>query len=343
MLTLEFRVFGPQVRYMKIFMLSALTLAVTLTGCSDIAPVSESAAARVAEARARNDGPAIWVAKDYDSTLYLFGTVHLLPDDLSWQKEDMRQAFSEAGTVFFEVDTGEAGQLEAAVLTNKLGLRSDGLRLSDKLDNFQLNLLEAASNNGDIPLAALDSMYPWLAAEFLTLSAAQQQGLKPELSADEALKSRAARQGKNVIYLETMESAIRASADLPGFVQAELLTETLENFNTLGPELSRISDAWALGRTEYLTTELIQPMRERSPEIFNALLRDRNKDWVKTLARFMDDSGTGFVAVGTAHLLGEDSLLDELREQGYDVRRYYAFQGDNVINTTDAVILRPEK
>ena len=82
-------------------------------------------------------------------------------------------------------------------------------------------------------------------------------------------------------------------------------------------------------------------MKAHSPDVFNALLRDRNRKWASKLSRFMEDSGTGFVAVGTAHLLGEGSLLDELREQGYDVRRHYAFQGENVIKPIDARIEQP--
>ena len=62
---------------------------------------------KIAAAHARNDGPAIWVVKDFDSTLYLYGTVHLLPEDLDWQRDDMREAFGESGTIFFEVDTGD--------------------------------------------------------------------------------------------------------------------------------------------------------------------------------------------------------------------------------------------
>ncbi|WP_427452147.1 TraB/GumN family protein [Litorimonas sp. WD9-15] len=295
---------------------------------------------RVADARERNDGPAIWVAKDYDSTLYLFGTVHLLPDDLSWQREDMRQAFQEAGTVFFEVDTGPEGQVQATVLTTSLGLRDDGLRLTDELDNYQRNLMEAAANNGNLTIAALDSMYPWLASEFLTFAAAQNAGLSADLSADEALKSRAARLGKNIIYLETMEDQITASAELPDFVQGRLLTETLENFNTMGDDLVTVAEQWAVGGTDYLTEELVAPMKARAPEVFHALLRDRNRKWATQLSRFMEDSGTGFVAVGTSHLLGEESLLHELREQGYEVQRYYAFKGENVIDTVDTTITR---
>jgi len=320
--------------------LAALSTAFALSSCGDIPTAGAGATQKVSEARARNDGPAIWVAKDYDSTLYLFGTVHLLPEDLSWQKEDMRQAFQEAGTVFFEVDTGPDSQIDVAVLTTSLGMRSDGLRLSDGLDNYQLNLLEAAANNGNLTIASLDAMKPWLATEFLSFSAAVDAGLNPELAADEALKSRAARAQKNIIYLETTEDQFRASADLPEFVQNDVLTETLENYNRLGEEMTTIAKSWAIGRTDFLTQKLIVPMKARSPEVFNALLRDRNRKWATKLSRFMEDSGTAFAAVGTAHLLGEGSLLDELREQGYDVRRYYAFQGENVISPTELKIER---
>ena len=327
---------------MKNFAFALLTAAV-FAGCAPSdgqRTANEAVAQRVNEARARNDGPAIWVAKDFDSTLYLFGTVHLLPDDLDWQRQDMRDVFAESGTVFFEVDTSPERQVDATVLTTELGLRSDGTRLSDRLDNFQKNVMEAAANNGDLTVAALEGMQPWLASEYLTFAAAQNAGLSAELSADEALKSRAAREGKNILYLESLETQIRASADLPEYIQIEILTETMERFNNLGQEATDIAEQWSIGGTDYLTETLIGPMKARPPEIFNSLLRDRNRAWASTLTRFMEDSGTGFVAVGTAHLLGEESLLSELREQGYSVQRYYAFKGENVIDTVDARIER---
>lgn len=329
--------------FMKHYLAGLIFLS-ALAGCSPsdgVRSANDSVSERVQDARARNDGPAMWVAKDFDSTLYLFGTVHLLPDDLVWQREDMRQAFDEAGTIFFEVDTGPKGQVDATVLTTRLGLRSDGLRLSERLDNYQLNLMEAAVNNGNLTIAALDGMQPWLAAEYLTFAAAQNAGLSADLSADEALKSRAAREGKNVIYLESLETQIRASADLSEYIQIDILTETLEKFNSLGRDATEVAEQWSVGGTDFLTKTLIRPMKARSPEVFNSLLRDRNRAWSTKLSRFMEDnSGTAFVAVGTAHLLGEGSLLSELREQGYAVQRYYAFKGEPVIDTVDAKIVR---
>ena len=288
---------------------------------------------KVSEARARNDGPAIWYVRDHDSTLYLFGTVHLLSADFDWIRSDLESIFRESGTIFFEIDTDDSAQIQASVLTQSLGFRSDGLRLSSELDSYQLKLLDAAANNGGLPVATLDNMKPWLASEFLTVAAAAQAGLSPELSADEALKSRAAAQGKNVIYLDTMEGQITRAASQPDFVQMMLLNDTLEGFNTLGDELTKVAQAWSVGRTDYLTRELIFETKNRSPDIYQTFFDDVNRAWVTPLTRFMEDGGTGFAAVGIGHLLGEDSLQELMADQGYEVGRYYAFKGENVIQT----------
>ena len=78
---------------------------VWLISC-DSSIISSDINSQVDLARERNDGPAIWVLKDSDTVLYLYGTVHLLPPDLNWQKNDMKKAFSSSGTIFFEVNSG---------------------------------------------------------------------------------------------------------------------------------------------------------------------------------------------------------------------------------------------
>lgn len=286
---------------------------------------------RVADAHARNDGPPVWVVKDFDSTLYLFGTVHLLSPDHSWMRDDLKDVFDKSGTIFFEADSSRDGQVKASVLTHKLGFYSSGERLSDRFDRYQLRLLEAAALSSDLPLAALENMKPWFAAEVITLATAEKEGLSAEISADEALKSRAARLRKNVQYLDTIESQIRASADQPDFVQNIMITDTLEGYNSIGDNLRRTADDWAVGRLNFLSQN-VKESKSRSPELYQSLFTDRNIQWSKTLTRHMEGSGTSFAAIGIGHLLGEDSLIKHLKNSGYEVKRYYAFQGEPVIN-----------
>ncbi len=297
--------------------------------------------ARVDAAHARNDAPPIWVVEDHNSKLYLYGTVHLLPTDLDWQKDDMKTVFDQAGTVFFELDSSPEAQVNTVMIMQQLGQQTGGRRISQRLDPYQLKLLEAVSHNGNIPIATLDSMAPWLASEFLTIAAAQQSGLTAELSADETLKNRAARQQKNVIYLDDAETQIRASADLPEYVQLDIFVETMERYNGLGNELTEISKSWAKGDIEALEISGASALKDRAPELYDTLIVERNKNWVKKFLPFLEDSGTGFAAIGIGHLLGEDSIQKMLRDQGYDVRRYLAFQGEDVLKASSLDSINP--
>lgn len=319
---------------MKRFVFTCLLAVFGLTSC-DQAPLSEGVTRKVEEARARNDAPAIWRLQDEDSTLYLFGTVHLLPNGLSWQRDDMREAFASAGTIFFEADTTGAAGLRAQSLATRRGLRRDGRRLTEQLDNYQAKLLEAVANNGGLDLAALDSMQPWLAGEFLTLSAARQAGLSVDLSADEALKSRAARSGKNIVFFETAEDQVRQSADMSEAVQLELLTDTMERFDDMGPMLAKLAQDWAVGDVDALKAAIIDPLENAPDGYVETVFLERNEQWADRLDRFMQGSGTGFAAVGTAHLLGDRSLVDALEARGHEVARYLAFMGDDVIKPAD--------
>jgi hypothetical protein len=49
--------------------------------------------------------PALWKIADADTTLYLFGTIHLLPPGLDWETPAFKQAFTDASTLYLEADT----------------------------------------------------------------------------------------------------------------------------------------------------------------------------------------------------------------------------------------------
>jgi uncharacterized protein YbaP (TraB family) len=321
---------------LKLCGLSAVALG-ALAACGE-APVLSGAQSKVDDARARNDAPAIWRAVDEDSTLYLFGTVHLLPRGVIWNKADQREAFGRAGTVFFEADNSGLEAVRAEKLTSELGLRRDGRRLTDDLDNYQAKLLEAVANNGDIPLASLDAMQPWLATEYLTLSAALSAGLSADMSPDEALKSRARGAGKAIIYLETPTDQIRSVADLSLDTQLAILTDTMEQFDAMPAMLDRVARHWAVGDVPTLEQALVEPLADAPPDYVEAVLGARNEAWAEQLDRFMQGSGVGFAAVGVSHLIGEDNLVQDLKDRGYVVTRYFAFMGEDVITPTIAEI-----
>jgi hypothetical protein len=55
---------------------------------------------------------------------------------------------------------------------------------------------------------------------------------------------------------------------------------------------------------------------ESYPGLYDALLTNRNANWVRWIKARMDKPGTVFMAVGAAHLVGKDSVQTQLAKEG---------------------------
>lgn len=303
----------------------SIVLLLSLAACDQGSSVDE----RVAQARKRNDGPAIWKVSDPNSTLYLFGTVHLLPDDADWMRRDLQAAFDEVGTVFFEIPDGDKANLEASILQRRHGIYQSGTRLSNYLDPITTKHLTAAAYNVNIAPEKLEIFKPWIVADMLSVAAAQEAGLFAKNSADTALRAQAKQARKVIKALDDMQTYIEAVALQPDWVQIQSLEATVKNFDTLGADFKTVNAAWRVGNLGMLVKDMMVPAKERSPEMFDALFTQRNAKWTKTLDSFLQGDDSALVVVGVGHMLGEDGLPARLRELGYDVERWRRFDLPN--------------
>lgn len=303
----------------------AFASAIFMGACAQGDSVDE----KVEQARKRHDGPAIWKVSDLDSTLYLFGTVHLLPDDADWQRNDLRAAFGEVGTVYFEIPDTDEANLQATLLQQQYGLYDSGERLTDYLDNSNLNRLTAAIHNVGLSRETIISFKPWLVADILSLAAAEAEGLKPGNSADAVLRAKAVRDGKVIKYLDDMRTYIEAVALLPDYIQIRSLESTITDFDTVGADIKTVNRAWIVGNTGVLERDVIAATRKKSPEMYEALFTKRNAKWAKVLDEFLQGDTDGMAVVGIGHLLGDDGLPIHFRELGYDVERFRRFDLPN--------------
>lgn len=62
-------------------------------------------------------------------------------------------------------------------------------------------------------------------------------------------------------------------------------------------------------------------MQSESPVLYEALLVRRNTDWANQIQTLLEGSGTIFMAVGAAHLAGDDSVQEILEDRGLTVTR----------------------
>lgn len=280
-------------------------------------PVAEAAPAVRAIPPAEGRGPALWVIRDEDSTLYLFGTVHLLRPTTGWGTARIDAAFDSADTVVLEISNPDD---EAAVvpLVMQHGL-SPATPLSSLLNAEEVAALDAAAQTIGLSAAQMDPFRPWFAALTLSVAPLQKAGYDPASGVELLLKARAEAAGKPVTGFETIDEQIRILAGFPEETQLAFLRSTLDAFEDATVELDRLVEAWAAGDVEAIETIGVQPMRESGEELYQALLVRRNTNWADQIQTMLEGSGTAFIAVGSAHLVGDDSVQAILERRGVQI------------------------
>lgn len=282
----------------------------------DAAPAHEHAVI----VQATGDGPALWSISDADSTLYLFGTVHVLRPDTPWGSAKVDAAFDASQNVIFEISNPD-DQSALMPLIQQYGL-SPQTPLSSLLTPEELADLDVAARTVGGSAAQFDPLRPWLVALSLSVAPLTKAGYDPASGVELILKHRAEEAGKPVTGLETIDRQVEILAGLSQETQLAFLRATLEDFDEATTELDTLVNAWAVGDVETINRVGVLEMRTASQEIYDALLTRRNTVWADQIQTILAGSGVTFIAVGSAHLAGDDSVQEILEARGVEVTRH---------------------
>ncbi|WP_427790658.1 TraB/GumN family protein [Brevundimonas diminuta] len=295
--------------------LAAVLLATTTPALAQSAPAAVDPAAVVAAPA--GSGPRLWVVKDEDSTLYLFGTVHVLKPETPWGRAKVDQAFASADEYWFEIaDINDAAG--AVPIIQAKGVSPDR-PLSSLLTSEEQTDLEAAARLIGATAAQLDPLRPWFAALQLAMASITKAGYLPQNGGDQVLHARAAATGKPIKGFETMPQQIGFIADMSEEAQLAMLRSGLKEFDQAPVVLGRMVGAWSTGDVDALDALIGQEMKAQSPEMYEVMLTRRNADWTNQIMKMLEGSGTAFISVGAGHLAGADSVQAMLAARGVTV------------------------
>jgi uncharacterized protein YbaP (TraB family) len=273
--------------------------------------------APAAPAPIQGEGPALWVIKDADSTLYLFGSVHVLRPTTGWASPRVEAAFDSASDIWFEISNPD-DQAAVIPVVQQYGLSFD-TPLSSRLTPEENAELDEAAKAMGASAAQLQPMKPWLAALTLSVAPLTKAGYDPESGVELVLKARAEAAGKPIHGFETIDKQIGILASLPDDVQMAFLRETLKDYENAVAMLDGMVEAWAKGDVATLDRIMVEEMKQASPALYQALLVDRNTDWANQIQTLLAGSGTAFIAVGAGHLTGDESVQAILQSRGVTV------------------------
>lgn len=256
--------------------------------------------------------PAMWQVRDADTIIYLFGTVHALPQGVDWLHGPVASAFDGSQELITEIVESDSASMQGAVLA-KASLPA-GKSLRSLLTPAQRTAYEATLRMNGLPPGAFDRFKPWYAAMVLSTLPVLREGYAPENGVEAMLGSRAKAAKRPHAALETAEYQLGLFDSLPQTVQLRYLNEVVTDLPRAGDEIAEMIDAWKAGDADRLARLMNE--EEDAPELMELLLFNRNRAWAEWIKTRLDKPGTVFLAVGAGHLAGEGSVQTVLASKG---------------------------
>jgi uncharacterized protein YbaP (TraB family) len=259
--------------------------------------------------------PPVWVVHGPHATIFLFGSVHILPPGLDWEPPMLKRALAVADDLWFEIPLDDASSLTATRLASQQGLQGPGESLSSQLSPASHARLAKVAQGCGVNVEGLDHLRPWLAEITLSLAVYRQAGAVQEEGVERQIAGLAPASVPRRSF-ETAEQQIGFLSKAPLPDQVASLEETLGELDEGPASYERVVTVWMAGDAPGLVREALNPMIKSSPGVYRSLVVARNHRWVDQILTRLQGTGEAVMVVGVGHLVGPDSVPALLRAHG---------------------------
>lgn len=293
--------------------ISGLLLLLLIAGCQS--------ATLTTAGRDINAYPAMWLAEDEDSKVYLFGSIHVLPEGVRWYTPAIARAFENAEELVIESKASDSGgDTDVSDYIEARALLPEGQTLDELLSPADYARLQELASVLDLDEYQIARMQPWLLRILLTNEIFERSGMERTLGVDNLFEQTALRKEMKISALETPREAMMTLAEYPIEVQVRQLSESLNATagDAASDDLSGLLVSWAMGDIDRNARLIAASM---SPLTYRNVVVDRNRKWLPRLEGYLSKPQQTMVVVGNAHLVGQGNLIDMLRRRGHTVSR----------------------
>jgi uncharacterized protein YbaP (TraB family) len=272
------------------------------------------------QAAAAKPAPALWSVSDADTTVYLFGTIHLLPEKFNWRTARFDAAVNGSQELVVETIVDDKNPAQMMSVLAQLAIRPGLPPLAERVPADKRAALQAAVKKSGIPPAAFDRMETWAAAFMLLGNQFRDLGLKGGEGVEAVLRNAFLSKNKPIGQLETNAEQLGFFDALPENAQRQLLEGAIDSPANTGADFRKMLASWSKGDVAAIAKSFNHDMAG-SPELMEALIKRRNANWSRWIKQRMTKPGSVLIAVGAGHLAGTGSVVDLLQRQGLKVRR----------------------
>lgn len=262
----------------------------------------------------------MWELDSENNTIYLLGSIHLLSPKSYPLSEEIEATFDEAEVVVVETNMDSLMSPEVQQMMLMKAMNAEGKTLKQRLDEATYDQIQKELENMGLSIIQFETFDPWFLAMTVTAFKLQQMGFNPDFGIDKYFFDKAKQNEKDVASLESAEFQINLFDQMSDETQAAFLKQTLEDLDVMEDEIGKIVDAWKGGDTATLEDLLLESY-EKFPEVYEKFVSERNRNWIPQIESFMNQEDDYLIIVGALHLVGEDGIIELLKEKGYSVEQ----------------------
>jgi uncharacterized protein YbaP (TraB family) len=268
----------------------------------------------------------MWMAEGASNRVYVLGSIHLLRAQDHPLPRVIGDAYDDAETLYMELDMDDLDPLLMQATINRLGMLEEGTSLREVMGDELYAEAATLATGLEIPLEMLDRTEPWFAAITVEQLVLARVGFNPAYGVEMHLLKKASADGKEILGFETVEQQLGYLDGLSLEAQRALLMQTLTESAAIGEIMDDLILAWRSGDIDYLEQTLLDDV-SGYPELYDAIVADRNRLWVDTIDELLDDGEDYLVIVGALHLVGEDGVPRLLEQRGVRITQMHEQRG----------------
>lgn len=264
----------------------------------------------------------LWEVTMERDTMYVLGSMHLGKDLIL--TKSTKDAILKSDVIVGELDLEDTLMMSSAMQAMQKGMYLDGTTLRDHIRADTFKMLKKAFARRGKDITEYEMMKPWMIYMMMSVTEAGESGYSSTEGIEMQIQALAKEHKKKFMGLETAVDQVLAFDKLQTKTQIDMLIEVLKSpkkKRSSDKSIDKLSEAYKRGDTTALGSMIMDEFGSTAQEVRQRLITDRNKNWMTKIEAFRGTDQRYFIVVGAGHLLGEEGLLQLLKNKGYALRR----------------------
>lgn len=258
----------------------------------------------------------VWKVSKGDQHIYLGGTIHLLAKSDYPLPPSFNEAYKKSAELVFETNLTAIESPDFLLKLNQLITYDNGKTLITELKPETYKALNDYFLNRGMDVKSFSGLTPTGIMLTISMMELQLMGLNPALGVEKHFSKKARQHNKRFGHLESPEEHLSFITKLGGENKDQLVMQTLNDLKTMNTGMEALKKAWREGDNLALEKLALNEMK-KYPETYQSLLVNRNHNWIPKIEAMLKDGDIELILVGALHLVGEDGVLNLLKDKGY--------------------------